>query len=312
MSRVTFQDADGKGGEVEADLVLVATGRGPSVHNIGLESAGVPSIRAPAWTSTRTCAPTCRTSTPRATSRDVPARPHLFPRGRDRGRERARPRRQIDYAAVPRCIYTDPEVAAVGLTEAQARELHGDDVAIGKFPFSASARAQMYGEKAGWVKTIHEIALRRAARDRDRRPAGHRADQRRRGRHHAPRPRSRRWPTRLLRTRRWPRGSRRRHWSRWAGRSTCRRRVSPRSRRPRGSSPDDHPRVAVPDAHAQGRPGRRRGVSHRLLVRAGFVRQVGSGLYTYLPLGWRVMQRIASILREEMDTHRPWRCRCRC
>ena len=43
-------------------------------------------------------------------------------------------------------------------------------------------------------------------------------------------------------------------------------------------------------------------VSHRLLVRAGFVRQLGSGLYTYLPLGWRVMQRIAGILRQEMDT----------
>ena len=43
-------------------------------------------------------------------------------------------------------------------------------------------------------------------------------------------------------------------------------------------------------------------ISHRLLVRGGFVRQVGSGLYTYLPLGWRVMQRIAAMLREEMDT----------
>ena len=43
-------------------------------------------------------------------------------------------------------------------------------------------------------------------------------------------------------------------------------------------------------------------VSHRLLVRAGYVRQVGSGLYSFLPLGWKVMQRIAAILREEMDT----------
>ncbi len=43
-------------------------------------------------------------------------------------------------------------------------------------------------------------------------------------------------------------------------------------------------------------------VSHRLLVRGGFVRQVGSGLYTYLPLGWRVMQRIREIIRQEMDT----------
>jgi prolyl-tRNA synthetase len=43
-------------------------------------------------------------------------------------------------------------------------------------------------------------------------------------------------------------------------------------------------------------------ISHKLLVRGGFVRQVGAGLYTYLPLGWRVMQRIAAILREEMST----------
>ena len=43
-------------------------------------------------------------------------------------------------------------------------------------------------------------------------------------------------------------------------------------------------------------------ISHKLLVRGGFIRQVGSGLYTYLPLGWRVMRRIDNIIREEMDT----------
>jgi len=43
-------------------------------------------------------------------------------------------------------------------------------------------------------------------------------------------------------------------------------------------------------------------VSHRMLVRGGFVRQVGSGLYTYLPLGQRVMRKIEAIIKEEMDT----------
>ncbi|HYW29233.1 MAG TPA: proline--tRNA ligase [Gaiellales bacterium] len=43
-------------------------------------------------------------------------------------------------------------------------------------------------------------------------------------------------------------------------------------------------------------------ISHKLLVRGGFVRQVASGLYSYLPLGWRVMRRIDRIIREEMDT----------
>ncbi len=41
--------------------------------------------------------------------------------------------------------------------------------------------------------------------------------------------------------------------------------------------------------------------SHKLLVRGGFVRQVGAGLYTYLPLGWRVMRRIEAVIREEME-----------
>lgn len=42
-------------------------------------------------------------------------------------------------------------------------------------------------------------------------------------------------------------------------------------------------------------------VSHKLMVRGGFVRQFASGIYIMLPLGWRVMQRICKIIREEMD-----------
>ncbi len=41
--------------------------------------------------------------------------------------------------------------------------------------------------------------------------------------------------------------------------------------------------------------------SHRLLVRGGFIRQVGAGLWTYLPLGWRVHQKVVQIIREEID-----------
>jgi prolyl-tRNA synthetase len=42
-------------------------------------------------------------------------------------------------------------------------------------------------------------------------------------------------------------------------------------------------------------------VSHKLLVRGGFIRQVGTGLWTFLPLGWRVHQKVTQIIREEMD-----------
>ncbi len=41
--------------------------------------------------------------------------------------------------------------------------------------------------------------------------------------------------------------------------------------------------------------------SHRLLARGGFIRQVGAGLWTFLPLGWRVHQKVVQIIREEMD-----------
>ena len=62
----------------------------------------------------------------------------------------------VDNRAVPRPIYTDPEIAGVGLTEAEAREQYGDDVAVGQFPWVANARAVMQDETVGWVKSIHE------------------------------------------------------------------------------------------------------------------------------------------------------------
>jgi prolyl-tRNA synthetase len=42
-------------------------------------------------------------------------------------------------------------------------------------------------------------------------------------------------------------------------------------------------------------------ISHKLMVRAGLVRQLGAGMWTWLPAGWRVHQRVVQIIREEMD-----------
>ena len=42
-------------------------------------------------------------------------------------------------------------------------------------------------------------------------------------------------------------------------------------------------------------------ISHKLMVRAGLVRQMGAGMWTWLPAGWRVHQRVVGIIREEMD-----------
>src|SRR3954462_379735 len=42
-------------------------------------------------------------------------------------------------------------------------------------------------------------------------------------------------------------------------------------------------------------------LSHKLLVRGGYIRQVSAGLWTFLPLGWKVHEKVVQIIREEMD-----------
>ena len=42
-------------------------------------------------------------------------------------------------------------------------------------------------------------------------------------------------------------------------------------------------------------------ISHKLMVRAGLIRQMGAGMWTWLPAGWRVHQRVVAIIREEMN-----------
>jgi len=154
---LTFQAADGTEGQVEADLVLVATGRGPNVEGVGLEAAGVAfDPRKGVQVDRR-----MRTSGEHIFAvGDVAGQWQLahtsFREGEIAAENALGHESEIDYSATPRCVYTDPEVGAVGMTEQAAREEYGDDVAVGRFPFSASARAQMYGEKTGWAKTIHE------------------------------------------------------------------------------------------------------------------------------------------------------------
>ncbi|MDY8093246.1 dihydrolipoyl dehydrogenase [Paenibacillus polymyxa] len=54
---------------------------------------------------------------------------------------------------IPRCIYTRPEAASVGLTEQEARE-RGHQVKTGKFPFQAIGKSLVYGSRDGFVKVV--------------------------------------------------------------------------------------------------------------------------------------------------------------
>jgi len=61
----------------------------------------------------------------------------------------------LDYDNVPGCTYCSPEIASVGLTEEKALE-KGYDIKVGKFPFSASGKAQASGKSEGFVKVIFD------------------------------------------------------------------------------------------------------------------------------------------------------------
>jgi dihydrolipoamide dehydrogenase len=147
----------GDGETVECDLMLVSVGRGPLVEGIGLEAAGVEFDKRKGITTDDHR----RTSVPHIYAvGDCAGYWQLahtaFREGEVAAENACGHEAIVDNRAVPRPIYTDPEIAGVGLTEAQARDQYGDDVAVGVFPWVANARAVMQGDTVGWVKSIHE------------------------------------------------------------------------------------------------------------------------------------------------------------
>ncbi len=147
----------GDGETVEADLMLVSVGRGPLVEGLGLEELGVefdPKKAIAADEHRRTTVPHVYAVGDCAGYWQLA---HTAFREGEVAAENAMGHEAVmDNRGVPRPIYTDPEVAGVGLTEQEAREQYGDDVATGMFPWAANGRAMMQNETVGWVKSIHE------------------------------------------------------------------------------------------------------------------------------------------------------------
>jgi dihydrolipoamide dehydrogenase len=147
----------GDGETAEADLMLVAVGRAPLVEGLGLEEIGVELDRRKGIAADEHR----RTTVPHIYAvGDCAGYWQLahtaFREGEVAAENAMGHEAVVNNRAVPRPIYTDPEIAGVGLTEAEAREQYGDDVAVGVFPWMANARAVMQNETVGWVKSIHE------------------------------------------------------------------------------------------------------------------------------------------------------------
>jgi dihydrolipoamide dehydrogenase len=141
-------------GDLAGEQVLVATGRRPNTADLGLEEASVATERA-AITVDRHL----RTNQDGvyaigdATAISMLAHTASYQGEVAVTNALSEKRISADYSTIPACVYTDPEIAYVGLSEARARA-DGVDVKVGQFPFSALGRAQVLGETQGLVKVV--------------------------------------------------------------------------------------------------------------------------------------------------------------
>ena len=156
-AKVTI-DTEGKEQIVEADKVLVAVGFKPNSAGIGLESVGVNlDSRGHIAVDER-----LRTNVPSIYAiGDVAGMPYLAHKASKEGEIAAEViaghKSARDYRGMPAAIFTDPEIATVGITETEAKA-QGKKVKIGKFPFAASGRAMAVSETDGFIKVIIDEA----------------------------------------------------------------------------------------------------------------------------------------------------------
>ena len=146
-----------KGEEVlEADMVLSAVGIKTNIENIGLEDVGIVTDRDKILVNDF-----YQTNIPGYYAiGDVTAGPALAHVASAEGilcveKIAGQHVESLDYGNIPGCTYCTPEIASVGLTEAQAKD-KGIDIKVGKFPFSASGKASAGGHKDGFVKVIFD------------------------------------------------------------------------------------------------------------------------------------------------------------
>lgn len=161
-AKVTFEPV--KGGEaeaIEADVVLVATGRAPYVEGLGLGKAGVVldergRVRVDGRYAT--------SLTGVYAIGDVIAGPMLAHKAMDEGAVLAEiiagQAGHVNYGVIPNVVYTSPEIASVGRTEEELKR-DGVDYAVGKFPFTANGRARAMLHTDGFVKILADKATDR-------------------------------------------------------------------------------------------------------------------------------------------------------
>jgi dihydrolipoamide dehydrogenase len=151
---VTFQTEKGEVKKHTVDKVLMATGRGPNSANIGLDKIGVAMdrgfVKVDQYMETNVKGVyAIGDVTPSPLLAHVASQEGIVAVEKIAGKHPV----PIKYNQVPGCTYCDPQVASVGLTEAKAKEA-GYQVKVGKFPFTAVAKAKIEDATEGFVKIV--------------------------------------------------------------------------------------------------------------------------------------------------------------
>jgi dihydrolipoamide dehydrogenase len=152
---VSFTDANGKPQTKQAEKVLVAVGRSPRTADIGLDKTNIKTDRNFIMTNEW-----METTEPGiyAVGDIVGGLPQLAHVGSMAGlvvaaKMAGKYARPINRLRIPGCTYTDPQIASVGLTEAQAKE-KGLQIKVGKFPFVGNSKATILDAHDGFIKVI--------------------------------------------------------------------------------------------------------------------------------------------------------------
>ena len=160
-SFLTAENKKGEPIEIEADKILVAVGRKPHTEALGLKAVGIKTDdkgRIPVDQHFKTSAPGVYAIG------DVIAGPMLAHKAEEEGiacvERIAGQAGHVNYNVIPNVIYTEPEIAGVGITEATAKE-QGIDVKVGKFNFVANGRAIASDATDGFAKVIADKATDR-------------------------------------------------------------------------------------------------------------------------------------------------------
>jgi mercuric reductase len=153
--RLLMAEVDGTRRRFTVDQILVATGRRPDTAELGLDAAGINVDGAGAVVVNETL----RTSNPSVfAAGDVTGAPQFVYLAAHHGAlaaENALPGRthRVDLAALPRVTFTTPQIAAAGLTEAEARDA-GHAVKTSVLPLTAVSRALVNHDTRGLVKIV--------------------------------------------------------------------------------------------------------------------------------------------------------------